>query len=871
MSNLFQRPRVEHELDAEVNSYLTQLVDEKIAAGVNPRDALRESMIELEGAEQVKERVRDVRVGAMVEQFWQDIRYALRMLRKNPGFTAITVITLTLGIGVNTAIFSLVDGILLRPLPYQQPDRLVRVINSQRQLGLDTWGLSQANFTYLRDQNHSLEAVAAYSTSGANLTGNGEPERVSLGTVSADFFKVLGIPPLLGRAFQAGEDTLGNNAVCVISYGFWQRRFGGDPNIVGKSLELNSAASEVVGVMPAGFGFPRPDIDVWTPLAINPVRTAPYFLRAVGRLAPGVSPAEAEAETTSVLWNYARQHRDTSESRIPVDQGTALKTIVTPLKEAIVGRTEKPLLILLSAVGLVLLIACANVANLLLARATSRVKEIAMRFALGATPSRVARQLLTESLVLALIGAAGGVMLAWVGVRMLDRLPIDGIPRIEVVTVDGRILAFTAGIALLTGLLFGLMPALRAYRMGMVAAMHEGGRGGASSRRSSSVLVAAQFALSFVLLIGAGLLMKSFQRLQAVDLGFNPDKLLTMVFSLPARKYTKPQQTVQFYQNLLERMRSTPGVRAAGVTTNIPFVGDSNNDNFIVEGHEPKTGDQGVQTNLLSITPGHLQAMQIPLLRGRDFQETDNGDSLSVAIVDETLVKMFWPDGDALGKRVETTGDMQWMTIVGVVGAIKQDGFAEELEPHIYIPLEQSPDLSAKLVLRTDVPSNTIIGAVRSEVAALDPNIPVFSIRTMQDIMRLTVSSQRLTNLLLMSFSVLALLLAAVGIYGTMSLYVGSRRNEFGIRMALGAQPRGLIRLVLQEGLLLSAAGAATGLIGALLLTRTIASLLFHVSPTDPIIFTGVPLVLIAVAMIACFVPALRASRVDPISALRCE
>jgi putative ABC transport system permease protein len=383
--------------------------------------------------------------------------------------------------------------------------------------------------------------------------------------------------------------------------------------------------------------------------------------------------------------------------------------------------------------------------------------------------------------------------------------------------------------------------------------------------------VAAQFALSFVLLIGAGLLMKSFQRLQSVDLGFNPDKLLTMVVSLPPRKYTKPQQSVQFYESLLERMRSMQGVRSAGVATNIPFVGDSNNDNFIVEGHEPKTGDQGVQTNLLSITPGHLQAMQIPLLRGRDFQESDNGDSLLVAIVDETLVKMFWPDGDALGKRVETTGDMQWMTIVGVVGAIKQDGFAEELEPHVYMPLEQSPELSAKLVLRTDVPSNAIIGAVRSEVTALDPNIPVFSIRTMQDIMRLTVSSQRLTNLLLMSFSVLALLLAAVGIYGTMSLYVGSRRNEFGIRMALGAQPRGLIRLVMQEGLLLSAAGAATGLIGALLLTRTIASLLFHVSPTDPVIFTGVPVVLIVVALIACFVPALRASRVDPISALRCE
>jgi predicted permease len=541
------------------------------------------------------------------------------------------------------------------------------------------------------------------------------------------------------------------------------------------------------------------------------------------------------------------------------------------LKETIVGNTQKPLIILLCAVGLVLLIACANLANLLLARATSRVREIAVRFALGASPSRVARQLLTESLVLAFIGAAVGVMLAWLGVRMLDRLPLDGIPRIEVVTVDTRVLAFTAGIGLLTGLLFGLMPALRAYRMGMVAAMHEGGRGGTSSRRSTSALVAAQFALSFVLLIGAGLLLKSFQRLQSVELGFNPEKLLTMVVSLPARKYSKPEQTLQFYQSLSDRMRSLPGVRAAGLATNIPFVGDDNTDNFIVEGHEPEAAGEGVQVQLLSMTPGHLQAMGIPLLSGRDFLETDNSNSQLVAIVDETLARKYWPDGNALGKRVETTGDLQWMTIVGVVGGIKQDGFAEELQPHIYMPLAQSPELLAKLVIRTDGPPNATIGAIRTAVSELDPSIPVFSIRTMHDVMDLTLNSQRLTNLLLTSFSVLAVLLAAVGIYGTMSLYVGSRKNEFGIRLALGAQPGVLLRSVLREGMVLIAAGVAVGLVGALALTRTIASLLFQVSPTDPIVFTGVPLVLVVVALIACFVPARRASRVDPISALRHE
>ena len=871
VSNLVHRDRVERELDDEVHAHLAMLIDEKAAEGLSVQEASRMALIELGGVDQVKEQVRDIRMGARIEEVWLDVRYAARVLRKNPGFTAIVVITLALGIGVNTAIFSLVDGILLRPLPYDHPDRLVRVVQSQRQLGLDAWNLSQASFAALRDNTHSLEAVAAYSTSGANLTGDGEPERVSIGTVSADFFKVFGLPPVLGRAFRAGEDTPGHNGVCIISFGFWQRRFGGDPNIVGRSLELNSAATEVIGVMPAGFSFPRPETEIWTPIALNPTRPAPYFLRAIGRLGPGVSPSAAETETTAVLWDYARQHPNSSENKIPLDQGSALKTIVTPLKQAIVGNTQKPLIILLCAVGLVLLIACANVANLLLARATSRVREIAVRFALGATPSRVARQLLTESLVLAFIGAAAGVMLAWVGVRMLDRLPIEGIPRIEAVTVDGRVLAFTAGVALLTGLLFGLMPALRAYRMGMVAAMHEGGRGGTSGRRSNSVLVAGQFALSFVLLIGAGLLLKSFQRLQSVDLGFNPEKLLTMVVSLPARKYSKPQQSLQFYQSLIDRVRGVPGVRAAGLTTNIPFVGDDNTDNFIVEGHEPEAAGEGVQVQLLAMTPGHLQAMGISLLSGRDFLETDNSNSQQVAIIDDTLARMYWPNGDALGKRVETTGDLEWMTIVGVVGGIKQDGLAEELQPHIYAPLAQSPALLAKLVIRTDGPPNAAISAIRTEVSALDPNIPVYSIRSMHDVIGRTLNSQRLTNLLLTSFSVLALLLAAVGIYGTMAVYVGSRKNEFGIRMALGAQPGVLLRSVLREGMVLIAAGIAIGIGGALVVTRAITSLLFEVSPTDPVVFTGVPLLLVVVALVACFVPARRASRVDPMVALRHE
>jgi putative ABC transport system permease protein len=870
-SNLLFRDRVERELAKEMDAHLQMLVDEKIAEGLEPADAYRAARIEFGGVDQVKEKVRDVRAGSMIEQTWMDVRYALRVLRKNPGFTTIVLTTLALGIGVNTAIFSLVDGILLRPLPYKEPDRLIRVIGSQRQIGLDNWNLSQASFTALRNNNHSLETLAAYSTGGANLTGDGEPERISIGNVSAEFFNVFGLPALLGRGFRAGEDTAGNNNVCVISYGFWQRRLGGDPGVIGRNVTLNGAPIEIVGVMPAHFNFPRPQIELWMPLAINPVRTAPYFLRTIARLAPGVTFREAEAETTSVFWDYARQHPDTSENRIPLDQNSALKTIVTPQKDVIVGSTEKPLLILLAAVGLVLLIACANVANLMLARSTARVREIAVRFALGATPFRLARQLLTESLVLAFLGAAAGVLLAWIGVRMIDRFPIEGIPRIEVVTIDLRVLVFTAALALFTGLLFGLMPAIRAYRMGMLAAMHEGGRGGKVSRRSNSVLVAAQLALSFVLLIGAGLLVRSFARLQSVELGFNPKNLLTMSVSLPGRKYPNPEQALRFYQSLIDRLGSIPGVRASGLTSTIPFTGDDNTDNFIVEGHEPATGDEGVQAHLSAMTPGNLQAMGIPLLRGRDFRESDTADSEPVAIVDEALARIYWPDGDAIGKRVETTGDKQWMTIVGVIGGTRQNALTEQLEPHIYAPFAQSPNLLAKLVVRTELAPNLAVGAVRAAVIELDPDIPVYSIKPMREVVDRTLNSQRLTNLLLVSFSVLALMLAAVGIFGTMSLYVGSRTNEFGIRLALGAPPRMLVRLVLQQGLMLITAGIVAGAAGALGLTRLIASMLFEVSPTDPLVFTGVPLLLVLVALAACLVPARRASRVDPIVALRCE
>src|SRR5215204_5875750 len=536
----------------------------------------------------------------------QDIRYGIRMLVKQPGFTLVAVITLALGIGANTAIFSLVNSILLRPLPFREPDRVVRLIQASPKLGLATWGVSQAGFAAYRDQNHSFESVAIYNSAATNLTGEGEPERLPVTNVTADFFKVFGVNPSLGRTFVEGEDTPGRNLVCVISHAFWQRRFGGDPNIVGRKLNLNNTPTEIVGVMPADFKFPRFEIDLWTPVGFDAKRTAPYAFSVVGRLKPGLQVAQAQTDTTGVLQNFGRQNPNISES-VGLSEGNGPRTIVTPIKEVLLGRTEKPLLVLLAAVALVLLIACANVANLLLARATARTREIAVRISLGATPRRVARQLLTESVLLSFIGAIVGVALAAIGVRMLDRLPITGIVRIEEVTLSSSVLVFTLGLTLLTGLLFGFMPALRAYAMGIAGGMRDGARGSASHRRLNSALVAVQLALSLVLLIGAGLLLKSFQRLESVDLGFNPENTLTMVATLPQSKYDNEEKALRFYDTAMEHLRNSPGVKAVGLTDNLPFGDGGNVDGIIVEGQEPPEGanvSQVEQAEVVSLAPG---------------------------------------------------------------------------------------------------------------------------------------------------------------------------------------------------------------------------------------------------------------------------
>jgi putative ABC transport system permease protein len=883
LARLGLEPTREAEIVEELAQHLEDHYEELRLGGATDDEAYRAALLELTDSNllarelsRVERTIRSAPVvlGArrrsMIGDLWQDLRFGVRMMRKNPGFTLVAVLTLALGIGANTAIFSLVNAVLLRPLPYSDPDRLVVMVKSYPQKGLDSWGLSQADFAMYRDQNHVFERMAAYTSTGFNLTDVGEPERIRGASVTADFFSVLGASPVLGRDFRPEEDAPGKNVVCILSYGFWQRRFGGDPKIIGTSLSLNNSPIEVVGVMPQGFGFPDPLVDMWIPVGLNPQKRNPFTLASIARLKSGTLPSEARAETTTIMWNAARQ---TDE---PPPEGADLATIVTPLKESITGETEKPLLVLLGAVGFVLLIACANVANLLLARATSRTREMAVRLALGASPGRMLRQLLTESLLLSLIGAATGAALATLGVQMLNRMPVEGIPRIDEVSVNSTVLIFTAAVAVLTGLVFGLAPALRAYKLGLNRGMREGLRGSAtaSSRRMNNALVAAQFALSVILLVGAGLMLKSFQHLMSINPGFQPDNVLTMRISLPARKYAGPAQTTQFYRSMLEQVRSLPGVRDAGVIDNLPFGSGRTSDGYAVEGQEPPPGSfpQNAQDRVVS--PGYFQSLGVVLLRGRDFSEADSNDSLPVAIVDETLALEHWPDGNALGKRIRygwATGPDSWMTIVGVVAGIKHRRLTEMREPYMYLPLAQNPQPSMYLAVRTTDDPAAATSAITGRIKELDSDLPVYSIRTMTELVGRTLNSQRLTNLLLTAFSLLAVMLAAVGIYGVMSLYVSSRTTEFGIRLALGAEPRHLLRSILRQGLLLTTGGIAAGIAGALALTRALASLLFEVSATDPIVYAGVALLLVVVALMACYIPARRGARVDPLVALRYE
>jgi putative ABC transport system permease protein len=810
----------------------------------------------------------------------QDLRFGARMLFKNPGFAGVAVLTLALGIGANTAVFSVVNAVLLRPLPFYSPERIVALGQTEAK---DRENLSQfsfRNFADLREQAQAFARLAAYYNTNVTLTGQGEAVRLRGVVATADLFPLLGASPALGRTFLPEEDNAGGGAQgypAILSWECWQQHFGGDPTVIGRSINLDENAYTVVGVMPATFSFPvqAQPAEVWLSPARDAERTGEGAImvsrgylgwRVVGRLGDGATIGRAQTEADVVASNLAADFPDANE-----DMGIK----ILPLREWLVGNLRLTLLLLFGTVGVVLLIACANVANLLLERAVSRQREMTVRLALGASRWRIARQLVTENLMLALTGGVLGGLLATWGTSLIVSLSPEGFTRITETRADARVLGFTALVSLLTGVLFGLVPALGVSHGGLAESLKEGGRSGAGGLRSGrarSVLVVGQVALALVLLVGAGLLVRTLARLEDVPLGFDPRNLLTMTV---AKSPTGgPEETGEFFRQLTERVRALPGVAGASVTWQLPLSGASAATGLEIEGkpNEPGNIPMGV---IHAAGPGYFRTMGIPLLSGRDFTDHDDMRSAPVTIVNEALAKRFFPGGSAIGKHItpgfSTTGGRNVREIVGVVGDVKHRGLKGGAVPEFYFAQAQMPVTSLTLVVRTVGDPHDLVAAVRSEVQAMDANAPVYAVRTAEEYLSRSVASTRFDMTLLAAFAAVALVLTAVGLYGVISFSVSQSTREIGIRVALGAQGRDALRLVIAEGMALVLTGVVLGLAAAYGLTRVMASLLFGVGATDPATFAGVALLLVAVAALACYVPARRATKVDPMVALRYE
>lgn len=795
----------------------------------------------------------------------QDIRYGLRMLLKKPGFTAIAIITLALGIGANTAIFSVINTVLLKTLPYKDGDRLVAVWGKLQKV--DQVELSPAEFADFRERSSSFAQLAASERANLNLTGNGDPVRLEGQAVTANLFPMLGVRPLMGRTFTLEEDQA-NARVAVLSYGFWQKRLGGESDAVGKTIMLDGKNYEVIGVMPSEFQYPPPltsykQGEIWVPRSLETeTRRDAHNLFTIGQLAAGATFAQARAEMDGI----ARQ-RELEDSR---RQGGGINLV--PL-QAQVGRQLRPsLLILAGAVAFVLLIACANMANLLLASASARQKEIAVRLALGASRWRVVRQLLTESLLLSVLGGGFGLLLASWGNEGIRLLGADQIPRADQIKVDGLVLGFTFLLSVATVAIFGLAPALQASRIDLNATLKEGGRTGSAGgrRRLRNALVIVEVALSLILLVGAGLMINSFWRLLNVEPGFDKKNLLSIELSLTSDRYAQESQRGAFYQQLLERVSTVPGVQSAAIVNHPPFSGRRGIGAFKIEGKpEPTSLDDTPLADVRAVSPNYFQMMGIPLLQGREFTGTDTKDAPQTVIVNRAFAERYWPGEDPLGRRL-SEGD-GWMTVVGVVGDIHQSGLDQEAAPHVYASFLQAPVRRSGLLLRGAADPLSLVAAVRAQVNSLDPDQPIYNIHTMEDLIAGSMSERRLNLLLLAVFGLTALSLAAIGIYGVISYSVTLRIREIGVRMALGAQAPDVLKLIVKQGMTPVVVGIAVGVAGALALTRLMSNLLFGVKPNDPLTFAAIAVLLAVVALLACYIPALRATKVDPMIALRYE
>jgi putative ABC transport system permease protein len=801
-----------------------------------------------------------------------DLRYAIRTLLKRPGFTAAAIITLALGIGGSTAIFTVVDAALLRGLPYKSPDRLYHLWESTPQKEF-----AQREFSYpdYQDyqQNQILEGLAAYTGGGGIMTGRGEPQRIFSPSASANFFSLLGVEPLIGRTFLPHEDKPGAQPVVVLTYGMWQRSFGGDPGILGQSLTINGDSYTVIGVLPASFQFALRPADLWRsyqPTQSQLTRRFMHGTNLIGRLKPGVSAAQTQSELNVIA---SRIERENKESHA----GTALRLI--PLQEQVVGQVKPILMVLLAAVGFVLLIACANVASLLLTRSLARQKEVAIRSALGATRWRVIRQLLTESILLSLVGGAAGLLVAYWGVRGLVAImpanQLNALPFLTTLHLDGSILLFSFGLSLFTGIVFGLAPALQSSRPDVNEVLKEGGRttAGGAGHRLRSAFVMTEVALAVVLLVGAGLMMKSLLHLLQSNVGFNPDNVLTMTVALPPAKYEDENRQIAFYEQLNERVRSLPGVSGVG-TVNILPLQSGNTTRVYVEGDPVPMPGQELEANIRTVDESYFPTLGVPLIAGRAFDERDKANAPAVVIIGKSMADRIFAGRDPVGRRLLYAGvKAPPIMVVGVVGDVKIGGLDDAIRPVIYYPFRQNAGTGTNLVVRTDGDPTALAGVIRNEAHTLEPEIAIFNVLAMEQIISQSPAAfmRRFPAMLIGIFAGVALLLASVGIYGVVSYSVSQQTHHIGVRMALGAQASDILKMILREGLTLALAGMLLGVVAALGLMRLLRSLLFDVQTTDATTFAFVLATLFVVALFACYIPARRATKVDPLVALRYE
>ena len=877
------------DVDDELEFHIESRVQEYVSQGMTPDEARAEAVRRFGNVAAVRRTCEEIdqltveekRQADMWDGLVQDLRYALRALKRSPAFTAVAVLTLALGIGANTAIFSVVNGVLLRPLPYASPDRIVRVYTAFRGSGTLRYAMSQPEFMDYKSLTPVFENAAAYTGAPLTLTAgcataNGacEPERVRGIAATRDLLPVLGVAPVRGRNFEGDDGRQGREPVVIVSHALWQNRFGGDPSLLGRSLTLNGVSRRVIGILPPGVTFAR--AEAFVPIYIDPdsmTGRATNYLSGVARLRPNVTIDQAQGALNSLTRATAARYPNV----YPTSMGYGATVI--SIQDAIVGDVRPALLILLGAVGLVLLIACANVANLLLARGEVRQREIAVRLALGANRWRIIRQLLTESTVLALIGGAGGIMLAWWGMKTLLAINPSAIPRLELVRIDTTVGLVTLGVAVVTGLLFGLAPAIQMARPELHSSLKEATRGGtvgSGQQRLGRMLVAGEVALAVVVVIGAALLVRSFWALRNVDPGFDPSHLLAVDLAVPAARYD-PNATTSFYRTLVERMAALPGVTVAAAASDLPPAASGNNWDIEVLGQARAPGSAAPSPNVRSVTPGYFRAMSIAAVRGRLLGDEDAGSSHLVGVVNETASRMIWRGANPIGQQVRFSPTSPWISVVGVAHDVRSVGLGEDVPPEIYLLHEQLPAIGETteramyVVLRTAGDPSSLAAAARRTVRSLDPLLAITGIRTMPEMIDLSVAGPRFTMLLLGVFGAVALTLAAVGIYGIMSHAVKRRTREIGIRMAIGARPRDVLRLVVGQGMTLAAFGLVVGVAVALAATRLMTRLLYGVSATDPLTFVGIVLLLAAVAFVASWLPARRAVATDPTMALRAD